>query len=135
MDITIGLELPTWEVEEVNAEKMKTMALVFRDPSPIHWDTSVVAALGMGDRPINQGPVSLSYVANMLIVWLGDPSRIMSLKARFLANVASGESVRAGGRVISILEVNGERRALCDIWLVRSQDDRPVISGTAVVRI
>ena len=135
MDVTIGLELPTWEVEEVSAEKMKTMALVFRDPSPIHWDTSVVAALGMGDKPINQGPVSLSYVANMLIAWLGNPSGIMSLKARFLANVAAGESVRAGGRVMSIDEVDGEPRALCDVWLVRSRDEKPLISGTAVVRI
>ena len=51
---------------------MKTMAAILRDPYPIHWDRQATAALGLGGRTVNQGPLNLGYIANMLMAWAGD---------------------------------------------------------------
>ena len=51
----ISTELLRYEVPSVSAEKMKTMAALLSEPRLIHWDVATVRALGMGERPINQG--------------------------------------------------------------------------------
>ena len=47
MRVSAGTELPVFEVDEVRAADMKTMAVLLRDPNPIHFDPDAVAALGM----------------------------------------------------------------------------------------
>ncbi len=112
---------------------MKTMALLLRDPNPIHWDVDSVISLGLGDRVINQGPTNQAYIINALINWLGDPTAIRSMRVRFRGNVyaGAGDRVVAGGTVTAIRDTNGERVADCDVWL-----DGPngrVIAGVATV--
>mgnify|MGYP001822074637 FL=1 len=55
---------------------MRTMAALLRDPNPLHWDRDAVAALplGFGRRTINQGPLGLGYMVNMLHAWARPPS-------------------------------------------------------------
>ena len=62
----VGDALSERVIESVDAEKMKTMALLLRDPNPIHWDVGSVRELGMGDRPVNQGPNNMAYLGGML---------------------------------------------------------------------
>ncbi len=57
-------------MERVDPQRMKTMAAILRDPYEVHWDHEAVRPLGF-DRVINQGPLNLSYVANMLMAWQG----------------------------------------------------------------
>ena len=64
-------ELPPWEMPSVDPARMKTMAAMLRDPYPVHWDRDANARLGLGGRVINQGPLNLGYVANMLMAWAG----------------------------------------------------------------
>ena len=61
-------------LESVSPEKMKIFAALARDPNPIHWDRAAVAERGLGDRLINQGPINLGYVVNMLLAWTGPAS-------------------------------------------------------------
>ena len=51
----VGEVIPSSTVESVSAEKMKTMALLLRDPNPIHWDVEAVRALGMGGPETGSG--------------------------------------------------------------------------------
>ena len=67
--IDVGDEIPPWTNPSVDPARMKTMAALLRDPYPVHWDRAAVAAIGRGERVINQGPLSLSYIVNMLIDW------------------------------------------------------------------
>ena len=48
---------------------MKTVAAILRDPTPIHWDREATRALGLEGRLLNQSPINLGYVVNMLIAW------------------------------------------------------------------
>ncbi|HSG78716.1 MAG TPA: MaoC/PaaZ C-terminal domain-containing protein [Acidimicrobiia bacterium] len=132
MSIEVGTEIPPFAVGEVSTEKMKTMALLLRDPNPIHWNVESVVAAGLGDRVINQGPTNKAFIVNAIIGWLGDPARLRSITVRFRGNVYGGESVEAGGVVTAIRDEDGERLADCDVWL-RTGDGRDVIVGTATV--
>ena len=133
-DVTVGTEIPEFVVESVSAEKMKTMALVLRDPNPVHWDLSSVESLGLGDRVINQGPTNKAYVINALIGWLGDPSLIRSVSVRFRSNVYAGDRVVAGGVVTEVRKEDEMRLAECDVWL-RRDDGSDVLTGKATVRL
>jgi acyl dehydratase len=130
--VKVGDVIPGWTVESVPAEKMKTMALLLRDPNPIHWDVDAVRALGMGDRPINQGPTNQAYIVNMLLTWLGDPARLRSMQVRFIANVYGADRVVAGGEVTALRDDAGVPVADCDVWLDRDDGSR-LMEGTVVV--
>lgn len=132
MTVQVGDQLPVWTLEAVDPARMKTMAVLLRDPNPIHFDTEVVSRLGLGDRPINQGPNNVGYVLNLLIDWLGDAAAIASIRVRFRGNVFAGDQLAASGRVTGIDEEAGRRRATCEVWLDRDDGSR-VVSGTATV--
>ena len=132
MSIEPGFALPPFEVASVPIEPMKTMAMLLRDPNPIHWDVDAVRELGMGDRVINQGPTNMAYVVNMLVTWVGDPGRIRSMKVRFQDNVRGGDHVVAGGVVTEIVDDGEETIAHCDVWL-DVVDGTRALAGTATV--
>ena len=121
-----GAVIPTWEMPSVDAARMKTMAALLRDPYPVHWDRSANEPIGLAGRVINQGPLNLSYVANMLMAWAG-PTSIRRLTVSFGRPVLDGDQVIAGGQVRSV--VGGI--ATCDVWLARG--DERVVIGTAEV--
>lgn len=130
----VGDELPDYVIERVDAEKMKTMALLLRDPNPIHWDVDSVRSLGMGDRPVNQGPNNMAYLVNMLAGYAGGFDRVTGLSVRFLSNVFADDRLVAGGRVAAVDVSTG--RVDCDVWLRRNDDaDDVVMAGTASVHV
>ncbi|MEV0595726.1 MaoC family dehydratase [Nonomuraea cavernae] len=134
MDVAVGAELPEWHVPSVSAEKMKTTAALLADPNPIHFDAEAVRALGMGDRPVNQGPLNMGYVMNMLAAWSGGHDRLRRLRVRFLGNVFAGDQLRAGGVVTAVREENGDRLADCEVFLTVVGGE-PVLKGTATVAL
>lgn len=109
----VGEPIPPLVVDDVGADRMKTMAALLRDPYPIHWDA---------ERPVNQGPLNLGYVANMLMAWAGDAS-VRRLTVSFHARVYAGDTVVASGEVID--------GATCAVRLMRGGD--VIVSGTAEV--
>jgi acyl dehydratase len=130
--MTVGTDLPPYEVASVSAEKMKTMAALLSDPTPIHWDVATLQALGMGDRPVNQGPLNMGYVMNAVTAWAGGPASLRRLRVRFLGTVLAGQHLRVRGTVAAVREEAGERLADCDVVLEVVGGD-PVVSGTATV--
>jgi acyl dehydratase len=112
---------------------MKTLAPILADPNPIHFDLASVRALGMGDRPINQGPSNLAYVMNMLAAWTGGHQHLRSIGVRFQANVLGGDRVVARGVVTVLREADGRVVADCDVELV--DGDVVALCGTASVDV
>jgi acyl dehydratase len=134
--VEVGTELPGYEVPSVSAEKMKTMAALLSDPTPIHWDVETLQALGMGNRPINQGPLNMGYVMNAVTAWAGGADRLKRLRVRFLGNVLAGHHLRVRATVTALREEHGARLADCDVVLevVDGGDGgEAVVSGTATV--
>lgn len=134
MALAAGDELEPLVVESVSAEAMKTVAALLHDPNPIHFDAAAVRALGMGERPVNQGPNNMGYLVAMLSRAAGGRERIRRLQLRFLGNVFAGDRVVARGRVVSVEDRDGERLAEVEVWLERADDDR-VLAGTATIAV
>lgn len=109
------------------------MAAILRDPNPLHWDRDAVAALplGLGHRTINQGPLGLGYMVNMLQDWAG-PGSIRRIVMRFPQVVLDADEVTARGVITGLREQKGERLADCDIWLDHSERG-VLLEGTASV--
>ncbi|MGY2067281.1 MaoC family dehydratase [Blastococcus sp. SYSU DS0619] len=128
----IGTELPVYDIPSVSAEKMKTMAALLSDPTPIHFDVETLRALGMGDRPINQGPLNMGYVMNAVTGWAGGPDRLRRLRVRFLGTVLAGHHLQVRATVTGLREEEGRRVADCDVVLA-VVDGEAVVSGTATV--
>ena len=120
--VAVGDNIPEWVMPEVSAERMRTMAALLRDPNPLHWDRDAVEALpmGLGRRTINQGPLGLGYMVNMLHAWAGDGC-IRKMTTRFPQVVLDGEEVVARGQVTAIVEHEGEQRAECSIRLEHAE--------------
>lgn len=131
MSVKAGDTIPDWLMESVRPERMRTMAAILRDPNPVHWDRKSVAALGFGERTINQGPLGLSYMINMLHEWAG-PGSIRRIVMTFPMAVLDGDRITAKGVVTAVREDSGQRLADCDIWLEREGTDPP-LKGTATV--
>ena len=130
--VRVGDEIPPWTMASVDPARMRTMAAILHDPYSVHWDREANAALGLPGRVINQGPLNLSYIVNMLLAWAG-PSCVRRLTVSFGRPVLDGDTVTARGRVTAVVDVDGERRATCDVWLDR--DGEHVVTGTAVVAV
>lgn len=131
MNVQVGDEVPAWTMQSVDPARMKTMAAILRDPYPVHWDRAANERIGLGGRVINQGPLNLGYIVNMLHAWTG-PGSVRRLTVSFGRPVLDGDRVVARGRVTS-LQSGDEPRATCDVWLER--DGETVVTGVAVVAL
>ena len=126
----VGDVIPPFVIESVDAQRMKTMAAILRDPYPIHWDRAAVASIGLGQRTVNQGPLNLGYIANMLMAWAGDDS-IRRMTVQFHARVLDGDRVVAHGIVEAVTPNDHGWDTTCSVWLER--DGVPIVSGEARV--
>jgi acyl dehydratase len=124
-----GQTLTPYVVESVSPEPMKTMAAILDDPNPIHYDEASVHALGLGERPINQGPSNLGYLMEMLVEFAGSAERVRRVRVRFLGNVFAGERVECTGSVTSVDAAAGT----AELAVEASADGRPVLAGIAVL--
>jgi acyl dehydratase len=133
--IAVGDPIPEWVMESVSPARMRTMAAILQDPNPIHWDRDAVAAmsLGLGRRTINQGPLGLSYMVNMLHAWAG-PECLRRLVMRFPKVVLDGERVIARGEVTALRNMDGEQLAECRVWLEHAERGI-LLEGSAVVTL
>jgi acyl dehydratase len=124
----IGDSIPEWIMESVSAERMRTMAAILRDPNPLHWDRDAVNKLPvvdtlpfkLGKRTINQGPLGLSYIVNMLHEWMGSEC-IKRFYITFPQVVLDEDRVIARGAITALREEQGDQLADCDIWLEHSE--------------
>jgi acyl dehydratase len=126
-----GQALPPHVIESVSPEPMKTMAAILDDPNPIHYDEASVRALGLGERPINQGPSNLGYLMEMLVGFAGSAERVRRVRVRFLGNVFAGERVECSGSVTSVDAAAGT----AELAVEASADGRPVLSGIALIGV
>lgn len=121
-----GEPIPDFVVESVDAQRMKTMAAILRDPYQVHWDREATTAMGLGGRVINQGPLNLSYIVNALHDHAGEGC-IRRLTVAFHRPVFDGDHMVASGRVV------GDGRV--EVWLERQRagTTEVVVSGTALI--
>ena len=125
--------LPSWLMSqaaaEINGLSGSVRALCQGNLAPNHyWDRAANERDGLGPRVVNQGPLNLAYVVNMLMAWAG-PASIRRLTAAFGRYVLDGDRVVAGG----VVEEVNDGVADCAVWLARG--DERVVTGRAEVAV
>ncbi len=132
MQVNVGDVIPQREMESVSAQRMCTMAAILRDPNPLHWDRDKVNdSIGIGRRTINQGPLGLSYMINMLHEWGGE-NNIRKIFMNFpMPLVLDGDRVVAKGEVTAVTQEEQGQLVECHIWL--EGDAGLLLDGTAKV--
>ena len=127
--IKAGAALPPFVIESVSPDAMQEWSVFLADPNPIHLDVDVVKSKGLGDKHINQGPINVAYMMNMLMAAFPG-CRIESMDSRFLDNVYEGDRAVASGEITAV-EGN---RVSCDLKL--DVDGRGTVNaGTATIII
>ena len=124
----VGHILPVHRLK-ITASPMRTMALILRDPNPIHLDPAASAAAGLGDRVINQGPSNVAYVMDMLMAAFPG-HRLQAFECRFLSSVRDGDDVEAGGVVTEV----SDDRTFCEAWLKVGEGAVALLALATLVR-
>ena len=124
-----GAALEPLVIDAVDAGPMKTMAVLLRDPNPIHWDVEVVRKLGLGERPVNQGPINVGYLMELAARTAGGPQNVRRFAVRFVGNVFAGDRVVCSGQV----EAVDQASATAQLTLLAEVDGRAVLSGNATI--
>jgi len=131
MSVAPGRILKPLRIASISAADMQEWAQVLRDPNPLHLDPKAVAARGLGDRVINQGPANLAYIITMLQAALPG-ARVQSFDVRYLDNVFAGDAVEAGAKIVSVGAAGTP--VSCEVWL--KVDGRgAALQGSAVLEI
>jgi acyl dehydratase len=126
-----GTELGPRVIESVSGLAMHDVAAVLDDPNPIHLSGEAAAAAGLGDRPVNQGPVNIGYILDLL----REHGVVRDIRVRLLANVFAGDRAIAAAWVESVqADRDGRFLARCLVWLDIEGSARAV-EGTALLEL
>ena len=126
MTVQVGDVIPPFRMDVVTPERMRTVAAILRDPTPLHWDRDATRALGFDGRLLNQTPINVAYVTNMLMAWAG-PTSLRRIRAEFPQPVLDGDAATARGEVVDVTEHGGETVAECAVWLEHPDGARHVV--------
>ena len=129
MNWSVGDALPPFVIPGASPDAMKHWSVFLADPNPIHLDLEVVKAKGLGDKRINQGPMNVAFMMNLLMAAFPG-CRIEAMDSRFLDNVYEGDHLAASGTVTA---VDG-KRVSCEFTLDVAGRGT-VNSGTATISI
>lgn len=127
-----GDALPPHVIVSVREEDIRLVALLLRDPNPIHFDLDAVARAGLGDRAINQGGATMAYVIDYVATWAGSRQAVRTIECSFRGNVAAGDDVALGGTVTALTTVEDGVLVDLEVW-ADVVGGRRAIAGTARV--
>lgn len=132
--VNVGDELPAL-ARVVTADDVRAYAEASGDLNPLHQDDAVARAAGFPGI-IAHGMFTMGHLATAVVAWAGDADAVTSITSQFRAPVAMGETITAGGRVVSVDP--DSRTATLDLWVTLERDgdtEYPVRKGRAVVRL
>jgi acyl dehydratase len=127
----VGQQIDPFVIESVDPARIKTVSAILQDPTRTHLDAAATRALGMGDSIATQGALNMTWFAEAAVRFAGAPERLLSFEVRFLDHVLGGERFECTGTVTAIDPEEGQAR----LELLATSNGRPVLDGTATVRI
>jgi acyl dehydratase len=130
-DVHVGQQIAPHVIDRVDPLRMKTVAALLDDPVPLHFDIGAVEDLGLGNRLINQGPINVAYLLEMVSRFAGGHDRIRTFVVKLLGSVYEGERVICLGTVVAVDEEAGT----ATLDLEAQVESRPVLSGSAEISL
>jgi len=128
----VGAALTPWR-HEVLAAHAVLWSKLLADPNPIHLDVEAVKQLGVGVRPVNQGPANIAYVYNMLAENLPE-ARVVTLEARLVGTIWVGDIIEVTGRITAVDRDPTGIQARCALMVRAIPDGLPAVLAEAELR-
>lgn len=128
----VGTELPPLKIRPISRTTLALFAGASGDHNPMHIDIDVAKSAGLDDV-FAHGMLSMAYLGRLLTNWVPQHA-IRSYGVRFAAITPVLAKPTATGKVVSIDEVDGERRATIEL-AVTLADGTVTLTGDAVVAL
>ena len=130
--IQIGTEIPTLELPPISRYTLALYAGASGDHNPIHIDSDFARKAGMPDV-FAHGMLSMAYLGRMLTDWQPQSS-LRSFGCRFASITQLHDVISCSGKVVEMIEKNGETLARCEIEAAKADGEKTLI-GEALVAL
>ena len=128
-----GMDLPEL-IKVVSQENINLYADASRDFNPIHIDVEFARKTPLGGT-VAHGMLILAYVSQMMTTAFGKSWLSGSrLNVRFKNPARPGDTLTIHGKISRIEKSDDHNLISCEI-LCRNQNDEPIITGEAKVRL
>lgn len=131
-EITVGAEIPALELPPITRTTLALFAGASGDHNPVHIDIDFARSAGMPDV-FAHGMLSMAYLGRMLTNWQPQ-AKLRKFSNRFAAITHLQDVITCQGRVVEIVQQNGEPLARCEIQAANAAGEQTLI-GEALVAI
>lgn len=131
-DVKVGDELPALALPPVNRTMLFLFGGASGDHNPIHIDIDFARKAGMPDV-FAHGMLGMAWLGRLLTGW-APQSRLRKWDARFAGITHLGNAITCRGKVVEIVEVEGERCARVEISTA-NQFGQTKIAGEALIAL
>lgn len=131
-DIQVGTEIPALELPPISRYTLALYAGASGDHNPIHIDSDFAKSAGMPDV-FAHGMLSMAYLGRMLTNWQPQ-AQLRKFGNRFAAITQLQDAITCSGKVVEMIEQNGETLARCEIQAVKADGEQTLV-GEALVAV
>lgn len=131
-DISVGTEIPALELPPISRATLALYAGASGDHNPVHIDIDFAKQAGMPDV-FAQGMLSMACLGRMLTNWQPQ-ANLRRFSNRFAAITHLQDVVTCSGKVVELIEQNGETLARCEIQAVKATGEQTLV-GEALVAV
>lgn len=130
--IEVGQELPALTLPPVDRTMLALFAGASGDHNPIHIDLDFARRSGMPDV-FAQGMLGMAWMTRLLTRWVPQ-NRLRKVDARFAGITHLGHVITCRGKVVELVDFNGERCARVELNTA-NQYGQTRIAGEALVAL
>ena len=131
-DIQVGTEIPVLELPPISRFTLALYAGASGDHNPIHIDSDFAKQAGMPDV-FAHGMLSMAYLGRMLTNWQPQ-AQLRKFGNRFAAITQLQDAITCSGKVVEMIERDGETLARCEIQAAKESGEQTLI-GEALVAV
>jgi len=131
-DIQVGSKIPVLELPPISRFTLALYAGASGDHNPIHIDSDFAKQAGMPDV-FAHGMLSMAYLGRMLTNWQPQ-AQLRKFSNRFAAITQLQDAITCSGKVVEIIERDGETLARCEIQAAKENGEQTLI-GEALVAV
>lgn len=131
-DIEIGTQIPALELAPISRFTLALYAGASGDHNPIHIDSDFAKSAGMPDV-FAHGMLSMAYLGRMLTNWQPQ-AQLRKFGNRFAAITQLQDVISCSGKVVELIELDGETLARCEIQAAKADGEQTLV-GEALVAV
>lgn len=131
-DINVGDEIPALGLPPITRTTLALYAGASGDHNPVHIDIDFAKKAGMPDV-FAHGMLSMAYLGRMLTNWQPQ-AKLRKFSNRFAAITHLQDVITCQGRVVEVVEQDGESLARCEIQAAKATGEQTLI-GEALVAL